>query len=169
MPKLAITAESSGLTELIDDLDRLITQYPEVTEKAFEAQQQVIEDAVRLEWVKVGGEYGGRIYESVGHSTKKGEGVTFGTVGVYKIDSIEAQFGRTDKDLNAAQIAYWVENGTSRLRLGGRKKKGREYLDEELITIAAKPFISRAYFNTIDEQEQAFANEWNLQIDKVMK
>ena len=170
MPKLKIEAESVGLKDLIDDLEKLIGKYPTIVKESFEAQQLVIEDAVRKQWVSAGGSYGGRIWSSVGHSTKSSEetGGAFGTVGVYKIDSVESKFGMTSKDLSAAQIAYWVENGTSRLRFGGRKDKKTEYDEEYLVRTAANPFISRAYFSTIEQQESAFAEKWNQLIDGVM-
>ena len=117
----------------------------------------------------VGGQPGGYVFSSVGQSVamSKSEPYTVvGTVGVYKIDSVSVQFGKTEKDLNAAQIAYWVEFGTSRLRNGGRKKKGVNYDDSQLINVAGVPFISNAFYSSLNEQQDAFKVEFNRLADQ---
>lgn len=170
MSKLKITVEGNGLKDLIKDLDKLSVEYPEILKQSFEAQQEVIEQATKDNWVSmVGGRSTDRVYESVGRSTKQDSGTNnaYGTVGVYKLDYVEAKHGTTEQDLTAAQIAYWVENGTTRLRSGARKRPGVEYEEQDLISVAAKPFIGNAYFRTITEQDQAFAQKWNELITKV--
>lgn len=172
MARLKITAKSFGLKDLISDLTSLASHYPDIVKQSFIEQQKIIEKAVQDNWVSmVGGTYGGRVWESAGYSTRQnaGEGNAYGTVGIYKIDAIESKYGITDSDLTAAQIGYWVEHGTNRLRSGARKVGGVEYDDEDLITVAGIPFISKAYFNTIDEQEEAFAAKWNELIDQVIQ
>ena len=112
----------------------------------------------------VGGTPGGYVFSSVGQSvamSKSDPYTVVGTVGVYKIDSVSVQFGKTEKDLNAAQIAYWVEFGTSRLRNGGRKKKGVNYDDSQFINVAGVPFISNAFYSSLNEQQDAFKVEFN--------
>lgn len=88
-------------------------------------------------------------------------------MGVYKLDAVDAAYGKTSKDLNAAQIAYWVEYGTSRLKTGGRKVKGVDYEDEDLITVAARPFISNAYYTSINDQNSAFKATFNKLMDGI--
>ena len=117
----------------------------------------------------VGGTPGGYVFSSVGQSvamSKSDPYTVVGTVGVYKIDSVSVQFGKTEKDLNAAQIAYWVEFGTSRLRNGGRKKKGVNYDDSQLINVAGVPFISNAFYSSLNEQQDAFKVEFNRLADQ---
>lgn len=117
----------------------------------------------------VGGTPGGYVFSSVGQSvamSKSDPYTVVGTVGVYKIDSVSVQFGKTEKDLNAAQIAYWVEFGTSRLRNGGRKKKGVNYDESQLINVAGVPFISNAFYSSLNEQQDAFKVEFNRLADQ---
>ena len=170
MPRGLITIESSGLKELIKDLNGLVEQIPEVSKKSLQSQLQVVEDKIQTNWVSmVGGSISGYVYNSVGQSTafsKNNDTDVVGTVGVYNIDKVKATFGITDKDLNAAQIAYWVEFGTSRLRSGNRKVKGLEYKDEDLISISAVPFISNAFYSSLDEQQTAFKVTFNKLIDE---
>lgn len=116
----------------------------------------------------VGGSVSGYVYNSVGQSTaisKLNPADVVGTVGVYNLDKVNVAFGITKKELNAAQIAYWVEFGTSRLRSGNRKTKGLEYSDEDLVSISAVPFISNAFYSSLDEQQDAFKITFNKLID----
>ena len=169
MAKGLITLKSIGLKEFISEMNGIAENMPEISRKSLIAQQEVVEEKIKANWVTmVGGSSGGYVYSSVGQSTafsKSNDAVVLGTVGVYKIDSVGASYGITDKDLNAAQIAYWVEFGTSRLKSGIRKVKGVEYSDEDMITIGAKPFISNAYLSSIDEQETTFKATFNRLAD----
>lgn len=170
MAKGLVTLTSSGLKEFIKEMEELADAIPQISIKALAAQQKVVEGKIKANWVSlVGGKSGGYVYSSVGQSTafSQSEPATvLGTVGVYKIDSVSATFGKTDKDLNAAQIAYWTEFGTSRLRNGGVKKTGDVYDDSQLITVSAKPFISNAFYSSLDEQQEAFKVEFNRQADQ---
>lgn len=171
MAKGLITLKSTGLKEFIAELNGLAEHFPEISRKSLQAQQRVVESKIQANWVSmVGGSPGGYVYNSVGQSTafsKLNNADVVGTVGVYKIDSVGSSFGITDKDLNAAQIAYWVEFGTSRLRSGNRKVKGLEYSDEDVIQIASKPFISNAFYSSLDEQQKAFKLEFNTLAEKI--
>ena len=164
MAKGLITLKSTGLKEFIREMETLAEAIPDIALKALAEQEKVVQEKVRTNWVSmVGGSPGGYVYSSVGHSVAKSKSdpyVVVGTVGVYKIDSVSAKFGKTEKDLNAAQIAYWVEFGTSRLR-SGRKKKGVTYNDADLITVGGVPFISNAFYSSLDEQQAAFKAEFN--------
>ena len=164
MAKGLITLKSTGLKEFIREMDAFAKAIPDIALKALAEQEKVVQEKIRTNWVSmVGGSPGGYVYSSVGYSVAKSKSdphVVVGTVGVYKIDSVSARFGKTEKDMNAAQIAYWVEFGTSRLRRG-RKKEGTMYKDEDLIAIKSVSFISNAFYSSLDEQQAAFKAEFN--------
>ena len=170
MTRGLITLKSTGLKEFIAELNGMAEKFPEISKQALQAQQKVVEQRIEANWITmVGGSSGGYVYDSIGQSSafsKENPADVVGTVGVYKIDSVGAAHGISDSDLNAAQIAYWVEFGTSRLRSGNRKVKGLEYSEEELIQIGAKPFISNAFYSTLDEQQKAFKLEFNKLADQ---
>lgn len=172
MPRGLVVAEMKGLKGFVEDMGRLIEEFPAFSREALKAQQSLIEDQIRLNWVSMGGSMGGFVYSSVGQSatfSKQNPVDVVGTVGVYTMDAVNAAFGKTEKDLNAAQIAYWMEFGTSRLRSGQRKKRGKEYSDEELVTTTPRPFITTAYNTTIQAQEDAFREKFNQLVDRIMK
>ena len=170
MAKGLFSLTSTGLKEFIEEMEALADAIPEISLKALAEQEKVVQERIKTNWVSmVGGTPGGYVFSSVGQSVamSKSEPYTVvGTVGVYKIDSISVQFGKTEKDLNAAQIAYWVEFGTSRLRNGGRKKKGVNYDDSQLINVAGVPFISNAFYSSLNEQQDAFKVEFNRLADQ---
>lgn len=170
MAKGLFSLTSTGLKEFIEEMEALAEAIPEISLKALAEQEKVVQAKIKENWVSmVGGQPGGYVFSSVGHSvaTSKSDPYTvIGTVGVYKIDSVSVQFGKTEKDLNAAQIAYWVEFGTSRLRNGGRKKKGVNYDDSQLINVAGVPFISNAFYSSLNEQQTAFKEEFNRLADQ---
>ena len=170
MAKGLISVTSSGLKEFIKEMEDLVDAFPEISLKALAEQEKVVQERIKINWVSmVGGTPGGYVFSSVGQSvvmSKSDPYTVLGTVGVYKIDSVSVQFGKTEKDLNAAQIAYWVEFGTSRLRNGGRKKKGVNYDDSQLINVAGVPFISNAFYSSLNEQQDAFKVEFNRLADQ---
>ena len=170
MAKGLFSVTSTGLKEFIKEMEALADAIPEISLKALAEQEKVVQERIKTNWVSmVGGQPGGYVFSSVGQSVamSKSEPYTVvGTVGVYKIDSVSVQFGKTEKDLNAAQIAYWVEFGTSRLRNGGRKKKGVNYDDSQLINVAGVPFISNAFYSSLNEQQDAFKVEFNRLADQ---
>lgn len=172
MARSMIIISGGGFQDWIDEIDKAADEMPEIMLGALKARQQVIEDAVREQYVSLGGSQGGFIYQSVGQSSaysKQNPVDVVGTVGVYDMDSVKVAFGKTEKDLNAAQLAYWIENGTSRLRMGGRKKKGVEYPDEMLITIQPKPFITTAVYSSWDQAEKAFNETFNRLYEQKVK
>ena len=170
MAKGLFSLTSTGLKEFIEEMEALADAIPEISLKALAEQEKVVQERIKTNWVSmVGGTPGGYVFSSVGQSvamSKSDPYTVVGTVGVYKIDSISVQFGKTEKDLNAAQIAYWVEFGTSRLRNGGRKKKGLAYDDSQLINVAGVPFISNAFYSSLNEQQEAFKIEFNRLADQ---
>ncbi len=170
MAKGLISLTSTGLKDFIAEMEALADAIPEISLKALAVQEQLVQEKIKSNWVSmVGGQPGGYVFSSVGQSvamSKSDPYTVVGTVGVYKIDSVSVQFGKTEKDLNAAQIAYWVEFGTSRLRNGGRKKKGVNYDDSQLINVAGVPFISNAFYSSLNEQQDAFKVEFNRLADQ---
>ena len=170
MAKGLFSLTSTGLKEFIKEMEALADAIPEISLKALVEQEKVVQERIKTNWVSmVGGTPGGYVFSSVGQSvamSKSDPYTVVGTVGVYKIDSVSVQFGKTEKDLNAAQIAYWVEFGTSRLRNGGRKKKGVNYDDSQLINVAGVPFISNAFYSSLNEQQDAFKVEFNRLADQ---
>ena len=179
MPRLRVKVENNGLKDLIKDFKTVAKQHPQMVKDSFDATQKVIEDQVRSNWISVvGGTSGDRIYKSIGRNTEQEGSDAFGTVGVFKIDAVEAEFGKdkpvkvtlrdgtvkTREPLTAAQIAYWIENGTHRLASGARMAKGGnyssdvlEFLNDKIVYTPAKPFISKAYYDTIKQQNQKFS------------
>lgn len=173
MAKSMITATDGGFDAWIDEIDSAAEHIPELMLEALKARQAVAEKAIQKEWTTmVGGQPNGFVYSSVGQSanySKLNPRDVVGTVGVYDIDSVKAAFGKTSKDLNAAQLAYWAENGTSRLRIGGRKKKGVQYPDDMLVTVAPKPFITTAVYRSWSEAEKAFRETFNSAYKRLVK
>ena len=170
MAKGLISLKSTGLKEFIEEMNALADAIPEISKQALVEQQRVVEVKVKENWVSmVGGAPGGYVFSSVGQSvaySKSDQYTVVGTVGVYKIDRVSAEFGKTEKDLNAAQIAYWVEFGMSRLKNGGRKKRGVIYDDSQLRNIDGVPFISNAFYSSLSEQQEAFKLEFNRLADQ---
>ena len=112
MAKGLFSLTSTGLKEFIKEMEALADAIPEMSLKALAEQEKVVHARIKTNWVSmVGGTPGGYVFSSVGQSvvmSKSDPYTVVGTVGVYKIDSVSVQFGKTEKDLNAAQIAYWV-------------------------------------------------------------
>lgn len=177
MARNVFTTTLTGSKGILDDLDMIAKEFPAWTREAVRAQEEVVENAIRRNWVSLaGGKAGDYVYDSVGHSVTLGSNGSdvVGTVGVYNIDSIALAHGRVveegkRKPMNAAQIAYWVEFGTSRTRNGQRKVKGLEYNEEDLIVIAGKPFISNAFYGTITEQQNTFLERYQKILDSHLR
>ena len=164
MAKGLVTVTSSGLKEFITEMEDFVRVYPEVIKKSVEARLDVVKRMTQVNWVSSGGASGGYVYSSIGYNiaeSKNSKYDVISSVGVYKIDTIDSRFGKTEKDLNAAQIAYWVEFGTSRLRGGGRKLKKGDYSDEDLIKVNGTSFLSSAMYSSMKAQEEEFKREFN--------
>lgn len=172
MARQMITLTDGGFDAWIDELNTAVEEMPEIMLAALKARQTVIEKAIQNQWVSMGGSPGGFVHSSIGQSatfSKQNPVDVVGTVGVYDIDSVKLSFGKTDKDLNAAQISYWVEHGTTRIKAGGRKVKGVEYPDEMLITVSPKPFISQGVYTSWSDAEQAFREKFNEEYTRRVK
>lgn len=153
---------TTTLTSILDELDHAIDNIPEANLAGLKAQEEVIQDAIRKNYVSAGGAIGDYVYDSIGQSQHQGDnGVdAVGTVGVYKIDSVMSNHGReSGKSITAPQIAYWLEWGTSRLTPNfkvGKKINSIDYPESSLNMRAPKPFVSASFYNTIDEQQNAY-------------
>ena len=161
-----VSLESSGLKEFIAEMEGFVEAFPECSRIALDAQEKFVVEKIKQNWVSMvpNSTAGDFVYSCIGHSTELSKLNTYsvvGTVGVYKLDKVDAQFGKKKSDLNAAQLAYWVEFGTSRLKVGGRKKKGQTYTDEMLVTNKPVPFMSNAFYSTIEQQEEVFKTAFN--------
>ena len=133
----------SDLGDLVTNLLRLSEEFPEVVKHAAEAQMQVLEGGIKLNWSSMipWGKSGDYVYDSIGYNVSWGNNVNddvVGMSGVFHIDAVKAKHGKTDKNITAPQIAYWAEFGT-------RKMSGI-------------PFMSNAYYATLPQQEDVFAN-----------
>ena len=167
-----ITATNGGMQAWIDELEIAADNLPQMMLPSLVARQKVIEEAIKQSWVNEGGTPGGFVYSSVGQSANfslKDKNDVIGTIGVYNIDSIKSQFGRTDRDINAAQIAYWVELGTSRLKSGGRKPSGKNIPEDMLVVVAPRSFISTAVNNSWSSAEKAFNKKFNEEYERLVK
>lgn len=176
-----ISITDTGLKDIIQYMEKLGDNYDRILLESLQAMQEPVVERIRLNWTSmVGGKPGGYVFDSVGKSSafsKTDPHTVVGTVGVYHMDAIAAKHGKnkpiklkngkTKKPLNAPQIAYWVEYGMSRLNSGIRRVKGAEYSDDQLITVAAKPFISNAFYATFQEQQNAFSERFNQLMDKI--
>ena len=161
-----VSLESSGLKEFIAEMEGFVEAFPECSRIALDAQEKFVVEKIKQNWVSMvpNSTADDFVYSCIGHSTELSVQNSYsvvGTVGVYKLDKVDAQFGKKKSDLNAAQLAYWVEFGTSRLKVGGRKKKGQTYTDEMLVTNKPVPFMSNAFYSTIDQQEEVFKTAFN--------
>ena len=190
MAKGIMTASLSGLTELINSVKAI----PKVVDKAIEAGATAMMEQgkknLQQSYVSAGGTVGDYVYRSIDYyGTDKPTGVLPDTsywtsVGVFKIDSIynaynaekkANQKGEIKKEaMTAAQIAYWMENGVSRLYLDGRlTKKGKKFDPNavsdpmKLISVQPKPFISNAFTTGWNSQYNAFSVAFNNKIQEL--
>lgn len=178
MAKTKFTAEMTGLSDYIGSLGRIVEEFPVFTQEALKAQMKVVENAIKLNWISLGGgKMNDFIYDSIGMNVEYGKNGldSVGYVGVFHIDHIAILHGRVvvegkRKPLRASQIAYWVEFGSQRLRSGERKVTGAEYPEEELATkVVGVPFISNAGYSTVNQQNEAFKKKMNEILTRVMK
>lgn len=161
-----VSLESSGLKEFIAEMEGFVEAFPECSRIALDAQEKFVVDKIKQNWASMvpNAATGDFVYSCIGHSTELSVQNSYsvvGTVGVYKLDKVDAQFGKKKSDFNAAQLAYWVEFGTIRLKAGCRKKKSQTYTDEMLVTNKPVPFMSNAFYSTIGQQEEVFKTAFN--------
>lgn len=165
MARGLISVTNSGLTEIADYLDQLGDDYEKAIFEATKAMQDVVVERMRFNASSmIGSVTGSFISDSVGKSTemsKNDTNVVIGTIGVYNLDSVKSNYNVSDKDLNAAQLAYWIEYGTSGLK-NRRKIRGVSNSNEEHKTsVDPKPFLGNAMYGSINEQNDAFRIVFN--------
>lgn len=162
MAKTRITVEHD-FDELIKDLLRLAEQFPEVIKESAEVQLEFVERAVQINWFSmvpwaVQGDY---VYDSIGYNVEMGDNEkdVVGMVGVFLVDHITAKHGYNipmirngfaKEQIKAPQIAYWVENGYA------------PFLGAYQMPI---PFLSNAYYQTLEYQDELFADT----LDRLIK
>ncbi len=178
MARDRITTTITGKDDIFKDIDLLTREFPSWVKQCFMAQQKVVEQQMQTNYLSAGGSTGDYIYDSIGSSTHYGSNKldVIGITGVFNLSSVALAHGRAVVDgstgykpMNAAQIAYWMEFGTSRLRSGARKKKNTQYPEEDLVTVSPKPFMSSSFYSTVDLQEKAFSDEWNSLMTRMLK
>lgn len=178
MARGTITAEMSGLDDIIAALEALPEQIEEAKRAGSKAMMEQGEEDLKKSWLQQGGKVNDYIYKSIGHygRTLPSDATGYWTsVGVFTMDGPRAEYAAKkgkapEKVLTAAQIAYWIENGTSRLRSGLRKPRGVDdtQLDPAtLASVAPKPFISNAFFTGWKDQQEAFAKAFNKKIEEL--
>ena len=186
MAKGLVTAELTGFKELIQSLKDM----PEITQKAIEAGSKAMmeqgEKDLRNAYYAVGGKQGDYVDRGIGsYGTADPSGKLAGTdywtsVGVFKKDDeynyynslyADNQKGEIKREaMTAAQIAYWIENGTSRLKSGVRKPRNfveAAFQPEELIKTTPKPFISNSFVTGWGRQYAAFEVAFNKTIEEL--
>lgn len=159
--------ETTGIKDVLDALDSFTDEMPRASVKALDEMEKVIENKIRDNYVNAGGSVGDFIYDSIGRSVESASdgSAVFGTVGVYKIDHVALDHGRTVKDITAPTLAYWMEYGTSTLNSDAAKRYGRkaklrriDYPESELNLRSPRPFVSASFYATIDEQVNTYVN-----------
>lgn len=178
MAKTKFTAEVTGLSEYIDGLGRIVEEFPIFTKESLTAQMKVVENAMKRNWVSLGGgKVGDFVYDSIGMNVEYGDNGldSVGYVGVFHIDHIAILHGRVVKEgerkpMRAPQIAYWVEFGSQRLKSGERKIKNLDYPEEDLAKeMTGIPFMTNAGYTTVNEQNEAFKLKMDEILSRVMK
>lgn len=164
MAKTKITVESD-FSELVNDLLLLAQDFPEVILEAANAQMEILEPAIKVNWASMvpWGAVGDYVYDSIGYNTEYGTNKidVVGMAGVFLVDSVSAKHGKDTPKVNkkgvskaqikAPQLAYWAEFGYT--------PKGSPHQ-------AGVPFISNAYHVTLNTQESVFADTLQIAINK---
>ena len=186
MARGLVSGELSGLTELL----RTLQNMPEIAKEAIEAgsnaaMQEGVKD-LQNKYLSVGGQATDYIYKSIGsygtsEPTGKQEGTDYWfSVGVFHLEDVyneqnekkqATQKSQIKRNVpTAPQLAYWIENGTSRLKSGARKPKNAPdaaFNPSDLITAAPQPFISEAFVTGWDGQFSAFSVAFNIKIGEL--
>lgn len=180
MAKGTVTAELAGLDGIITALQALPEQIVEAKKVASKAMMEQGERDLQRSYLSVGGTAGDYVYNSIGSYGRplpSDPDNYWTSVGVFTIAGVrEAQASKLGKEpskvLTAAQVAYWIENGTSRLRSGARKPRNfvaAAFNPEDLIEVQPRPFITEAFFIGWDAQRDAFAEAFNNKIQELKR
>ena len=161
-----ITVEFDSFSDIIEDLKDLESGIDVAVLKAAKAYGEAGIKAVQQSYLSVvpNSRAGDYIYSSIGSRMIKDglqEGtLAWGGVGVYMIDSVEAAFGRTEKDITAPQMAHWLEYGTTRYKSGASKPASTPWSEGKKIapTTSSTPraFVSNAMIMGAASMNDAF-------------
>ena len=194
-----ITAESSGLDQLLKDLESIDDNAKKALDAGMAAWNVEAKKAVQRSYLAGvnGAEVGDYIYNSISYfgedtgkvrPTDNQQGV-WGSAGVYKIDSLynaynqeyqsKQQSSKKRKAMTAAQIAYWIENGTSRLFIDGKlvRKDGVEARafgvgiygsESKTVQVAPQPFLSNALTANKNQLEGAFVDAFSIKMTELL-
>ena len=176
-----VALQTSGLQEFIDEMEGFVAAFPECSRIALAAQEDFVVEKIRQNWVSFvpNAKVGDFVYSCIGKSTELSNINTYsvvGTVGVYKLDAVNAAFGKEPYinkkgkkviPMSAAQLAYWIEFGTTRLNSGLKKKVGATYSEDEVTpTVKPRLFMTNAMYSTINEQEEVFKKAFKIAMDQ---
>jgi hypothetical protein len=153
MARANLKAEVNWFQDITNEFERIVEEFPIFIEEATKAQLEVVEDEVRRNWTSMvpHGKSGDFVYDSIGRNVVRGRNGqdVVGSVGVFKIDRIFSEHGREKGDINAPQLAWWTEFGT----YGN----------------AGVPFLSNAFYATLNQQEQVFKQTFERLVQRTMK
>lgn len=150
----AVVSATSDFNELVTGLMELAKDFDGVVEEAATAQMEVLESAIKSNWVSMvpWGKAGDYVYDSIGYNVEKGNGNdVVGMAGVFLIDRVSAEHDKSKSDIKAPQLAYWAEFGYT-------PNKGR--------TVTGYPFLANAFYMSAGQQDYVFANVLGAAIDK---
>ena len=167
-----VTIERDSLSDMIEELLNMGDEVEKVTMQAANAYGEAGVKAMQAKYISSvnGAKSGDFIYESISYRmipAPNADTVVWGGVGVYEMKDVMARFGKTEKDLTAAQLAYWLEHGTTRLASGARKPGKIAWEDVTLPTVSTTPtpFISKSSFEDDNIRDSAFADKFNQLMD----
>ena len=199
MAKAFISAETKGLDEILRELQSIDDNAKKALDAGLMAWNKESVKAIRQSYLSGvnGAETGDYIYNSISHfgadsgairPTDNQEGV-WGSAGVYKIDSLYNSYNQTYQSkqksdakrsaMTAAQIAYWIENGTSRLFIDGelvRKDgvKARAFgvgiygSEAKTVAVAPQPFLTNALTANKGQLESAFVDAFSDKMKELL-
>lgn len=164
----AVVSATSDFNELVTGLMELAKDFDGVVEEAATAQMEVLESAIKSNWVSMvpWGKAGDYVYDSIGYNVEKGNGNdVVGMAGVFLIDRVSAEHDKHEQymitrgenkgayrsHIKAPQLAYWAEFGYT-------PNKGR--------TVAGYPFLANAFYMSVGQQDYIFATVLGAAIDK---
>lgn len=150
----AVVSATSDFNELVTGLMELAKDFDGVVEEAASAQMEVLESAIKSNWVSMvpWGKAGDYVYDSIGYNVEKGNGNdVVGMAGVFLIDRVSAEHDKSKSDIKAPQLAYWAEFGYT-------PNNGR--------TVAGYPFLANAFYMSAGQQDYVFATVLSAAIDK---
>lgn len=199
MPKGFITASSSGLDEILKDLKEIDANAKTALDYGMKAWHKAAVTAIQTSYLANvnGAQTNDYVYRSISHFGKdkgivrpadSGEGV-WGSAGVYKIDSIYNSYNNeyqakqkssTKKNaMTAAQIAYWIENGVSRLYIDGKpvRSNGIEArafaigiygTESKTVKVAPQPFLTHAITANKKQLEASFVDAFSNKMRELL-